>query len=104
MQTHGLHWRAILGWGLLFRGFLWVVMSVVLFPGVKFTVVQHSRLPSGSVLTPGQTFEAMRGLSERLAATHREVLVPASLMLLGGVLLGIRRGQKAAPPTETTQP
>jgi hypothetical protein len=99
-----LRWRAIFGWGLLLGGFLWALMDVQLFPSAKFAIVNQSRLASGRVLTKVQTLNALRDLAEALPSAHREVLVPVSLMLVGGILLGARSEREKGPTIERTQP
>jgi len=93
-----------LGWGLLLGGFLWVIMSVTYFPDQKYAINESKRLPANAPLTEERAYEALRSLGQRLARVHREVLIPVSAMLLGGILLGAWRGQDKAPPIERTQP
>jgi hypothetical protein len=93
-----------LGWGLLLGGFWWAVMQVLLFPGDKFALMLFGSLPPESAWTKEQTFNALLELGKRLAAVQREMLVPVSLMLVGGIVLGLRRRPEKGPAVEKTQP
>ena len=72
---------------LLIAGFLWIA-------GDGFTNYQHARwagqsqhLPAGETIPRAEAVRAMRKLSLALKDRHRLVLVPATLMLTGGLLV-----------------
>ena len=84
----------IAGWILLILGFLWIAWDCV----SGFTLVQHTRwiaetqhLPEGESIGRDDASAAMRSLALSLKDYHRMLLVPAAMMLLGGVLVASRR-------------
>lgn len=88
-------------WFLLLLGFLWIVWDCV----GGFTHLQHTlwiaeskQLPAGKSLGREQAALAMRSLALALNDYHRILLVPATMMLLGGVLLSVESSSKGAKP------
>ena len=81
------------GWVLLLLGFLWIALDCV----SGFTQLQHTRwiaeakqLPAGESVSREDASVAMRSLALSLKDYHRMLLVPAAMMLLGGVLLSVK--------------
>ena len=89
----------ILGITLLFIGFFWIVWDTT----VGVSVAQYStwmfyskHLPTGDVVTHQEASKAMAQLALALRDRQRIILVPACLMLAGGIVLTIRR--RGNPP------
>jgi uncharacterized membrane protein HdeD (DUF308 family) len=79
----------LLGLALLVVGFLWIAWDAA----SGFTTYQHSRwiwqsqhLPEGETIKRTDAIGAMRELSLALKDRHRVVVVPALLMLVGGMV------------------
>ncbi len=83
---------------LLMVGFLWIAWDAA----GGFVAYQHSmwiwqsqHLPPGETLTRTEASGAMRELSLALKDRHRVILVPALLMLVGGLVAAFsQRRQK----------
>ena len=76
----------------LILGFAWITYDCV----DGFTGYQHSnwilsvkRLPEGGVIPRDDASKALREASLRLKDRHRFVLIPAVVMLAGGLMLAI---------------
>ena len=77
-----------LGLCLLFIGFLWIAWGT----STGFVMYQHMRwwwhsgtLPQGQTVPRDAAISAMRDLSLELKDKHRMILIPATLMLAGGL-------------------
>ncbi|SKA98447.1 hypothetical protein SAMN02745166_02760 [Prosthecobacter debontii] len=88
----------LLGIVLLIVGFLWIAWDVAsgfVMDSYLTWVWQSQHLPPGDTLTRNQASGAMRELSLALKDRHRVVLIPAWLMLAGGLIAAwSRRSQK----------
>ena len=88
----------LLGIALLVFGFLWLAWDAA----IGFVTDQHTmwiwqsqHLPPGDTLTRSQASGAMRELSLALKDRHRVILLPALLMLAGGLIAAFsKRKQK----------
>jgi len=88
----------LLGIALLIIGFLWISWDAA----IGFVSDQHSmwiwqsqHMPPGDTLTRSQASGAMRELSLALKDRHRVIILPALLMLAGGLIAAFsRRRQK----------
>jgi hypothetical protein len=83
-----------LGFSLVIAGFLWIAWDCA----AGFVGYQHRRwiwqtqhMPTGEDIKRTDAAGAMRELSLDLNNRHREVLLPAVVMLAGGLILGFRR-------------
>jgi hypothetical protein len=77
------------GIALLVVGFLWIASDAVVgFVGYQHTrwVWQSQHLPEGETIKRTEAVSAMRELSLALKDRHRVVVVPALLMLVGGMV------------------
>jgi heme A synthase len=83
---------------LLVIGFLWIGWDVAVgFTDAQYEVwiSQSQHLPPGDTLTRSQASAAMRELSLTLKDMHRFVIIPALLMLVGGLIAAFsQRRQK----------
>jgi hypothetical protein len=83
-------------------GFLWIAWDCAEgFVGYQYTlwIWQTQHLPAGETIKRTDAAAAMRVLSQDLKDRHREVLVPALAMLVGGLVLGFSRRPIAEPGT-----
>jgi hypothetical protein len=88
----------LVGIALLVLGFLWIAWDAV----SGFVTYQHAmwiwqsqHMPPGETLTRSQASSAMRELSLALKDRHRVILLPALLMLAGGLIAAFsKRRQK----------
>jgi hypothetical protein len=89
-------WRTmrILGLSFLIVGFLWIAWDCAEgFVGYQYThwIWQTQHLPAGETIKRTDAAGAMRALSLDLKNRHREILVPALVMFVGGLILGFSR-------------
>ena len=88
----------LFGIALLLFGFLWIAVDTA----NTFVIYQYShwmwqsqQLPEGETIKRADAIAAMRDLSLALKDRHRVVILPASLMLAGGLAAAFsRRKQK----------
>ena len=83
-----------LGLSLLLIGFLWITWDAAGgFVGYQYTRwMWHSQqLPAGDTIQRTDAVRAMRELSIALKDRHRVILLPAVLMLAGGLLAAFGR-------------
>jgi hypothetical protein len=95
-----------LGFSLVIVGFLWVAWDCADgFVGYQHTrwIWQTQHLPAGEDIKRSDAAGAMRELSLDLKNRHREILLPAVLMLVGGLILGFR-GRVIAEQTRCSEP
>ena len=94
-----------MGFLVVLSGFLWIMFDCV----AGFTAFQHSywwrrsgELPAGETIKRDRAIGAMRDISLRLNERHRDILLPALMMLSGSIVMlfagGCSRG--AAVPAE----
>jgi hypothetical protein len=94
----------LIGFSLLVSGFLWIAWDCV----DRFTRHQHAlwilqtkQLPAGETTPRAVATETMREMGLHLENRHREIFLPAAVMLVGGLLLGCYpkaiAGRAAAP-------
>jgi hypothetical protein len=89
--------RKLVGITLLVVGFLWIAGETTIgFVGYQHTmwIWQMKQLPPGDVVTKDEASDAMRKLSLRLKERHKIVLYPASMMLVGGLVVALSRRKK----------
>jgi len=91
----------LLGFSLLGIGFLWITLDVV----SGFSNFQHmnwiwhsQNLPSGETIEKSAAVGVMRELSLALNTRHRIVVIPALLMLVGGLSLAFSPTPPKPPP------
>lgn len=87
-----------LGISLLVTGFLWITWDAVdSFVGYqhKRWIWQSQHLPAGETIPRTEAVGAMRELSLALKDRHRVVLIPALLMLAGGLAIVVTLPGKA---------
>ena len=92
----------ILGLSCLVVGFLWIAWDCADgFVGYQYVrwIWQTQHLPAGETIKRTDAAGAMRELSLDLKNRHRLVLIPALLMLAGGLVLGFRRSARPEKPT-----
>ena len=78
-----------LGITLLFAGFFWIVWDAESgFAGDRhsYVMISASNLPSGEAIKREDAVQAMGQLSWELIKRHKTVLLPALIMLAGGLL------------------
>jgi hypothetical protein len=83
-----------IGFSLLIAGFLWIAWDCAAgFVGYQYTrwIWGAQHLPEGETIRRDDAAGAMRALSLDLKDRHRELLIPAFIMLAGGLILGSRR-------------
>lgn len=90
-----------LGLGLMLLGFVWTVYQV----GVAFTSYQHGQwiwrsknLPAGEWISRSEAISAMRETSLDLNRQQRFVLIPASVMILGGIMTYVAKPGRSRSP------
>ena len=92
----------ILGLSFLIVGFFWIAWDCAEgFVGYQYThwIWQTQHLPVGETIKRTDAAGAMRALSLDLKNRHRETLVPALVMFVGGLILGFSRRPIAEPGT-----
>jgi len=105
-SSFGDTWRSMRNLGLTFLivGFLWIAWDCAEgFVGYQYThwIWQTQHLPAGETIKRTDAEGAMRALSLKLKNRHREILVPALVMFVGGLILGFSRSpiaERAASP------
>ena len=87
----------ITGLVILLIGFLIIVLDTYCF----FVGYQHAtwiwhiqHLPEGTMIARDDAIQSMRDLSLKLKNAHRSVMIPALLMLIGGLIAGLARSKK----------
>ena len=80
----------IIGIALLIAGFLWIALDV----GFHFTAFSYTRwmwqskqLPAGETVQRSEAVSGMRDMQIALNDRHRFVMLPAILMLAGGMIV-----------------
>jgi hypothetical protein len=94
-----------LGVTLLVVGFLWIAWDAAVgFTDKQYTVWiwQSQHLPAGDTLTRSQASAAMRELSLALKDMHRVVVIPALLMLVGGLMAAFGQRRSANQTLQAT--
>jgi hypothetical protein len=79
----------LLGIALLLIGFLWIAWDVFDgFVSLSYTkwMSQSQHLPAGDAIKRDDAIKALRELSIALKERHQELIFPASLMLIGGLI------------------
>jgi hypothetical protein len=92
----------LFGIAFLVIGFLWIVWDVMggfVIYSYAHWIWQSQNLPPGDTLTHDQASHAMRELSLALKDRHRVIIIPAVLMLAGGLVaaFGPRRQKYERP-------
>ncbi len=94
-----------IGLKVLIAGFIWLMFDAV----ESFTSYQHTRwiwqskhLPIGDSVPRDEAVLAMRELSLNLKNRHLIVIMPAGLMLVGGLLIFFARDSQTKNPTSQT--
>jgi len=85
------------GFLVVVMGFLWIISDCAMW----FTQFQHGywwqrsgELPAGSMIERDKAIQAMRDISLRLNERHRDIVLPAFLMLAGSALVLLTSGRR----------
>ncbi len=87
----------LLGIALLIFGFLWIAFDTAdSFVGYQHThwLWQSQRLPNSETIKRTDAISAMRNLSLDLKDRHRVIVLPALLMLAGGLVAALRQSKQ----------
>jgi hypothetical protein len=89
-----------IGLNILIVGFIWLMFDTI----SSYTSYQHRQwiwqsknLPAGEEIPRDDAVMAMRELSLDLKDRHRVVIMPAALMLIGGLLTFFARPRRRNP-------
>ena len=85
------------GFLVVVMGFLWIISDCAMW----FTQFQHGywwwrsgQLPAGDMIERDKAIQAMRDISLRLNERHRDIVLPAFVMLAGSVLVLLTPGRR----------
>jgi len=85
----------VLGYVFLIGGFLWLVEDVAIgfteYQYVAWVGFSKTNLPAGDPIARRDAINVMRDLCLNLKDRHRLSLVPGCLMVVGGLMVGVRR-------------
>jgi hypothetical protein len=88
-----MRWLGII---LLVIGFVWIAVDICNFGAYQYThwVWQSQNLTAGEVVKRTEAINAMHDLSISLNDRHKQILLPALCMLVGGLIVGFDRLNK----------
>jgi hypothetical protein len=95
------------GFLVVVMGFLWIIGDCAMW----FTQFQHGywwrrsgELPAGGMIERDKAIQAMRDISLRLNERHRDIVLPAFVMLAGSVLVLLTPGRRCQGYPAAEQP
>lgn len=98
----------MIGYILLLGGFLWLAYDVAVgfadYQYLTWIGYSKTKLPEGDSIARRDVVGIMRELCLDLKNRHRVVIVPAVLMLAGGLMIGARRKSAAIAATHPEPP